>query len=241
MFTKTRVDRHILRTAVAAVVVVAVICSGVLGGQQTPAGPGSTSVKEFPVNLKQEVTAGKTAVGTKVQAKLTVATLVDGTVFPKNTIFSGEVTESTAQSADSPSRIGIRMDSAQWKNGSAPIKVYLTAWFYPMIAARGQDLSYGPPQSPTRTWNGAGTYPDPNSPASQPFPNGDTSGRADAAPEAQVYALSKQRVLMRDVEPERSNDGALAITSRSFNLKLDKMTTYVLATGELPAATSRKN
>jgi hypothetical protein len=235
------VGRCLLSTVVIATVVIAVMGSGVLAAQQIPAVTGSASVKEFPVTLKQEVTAGKTAVGTKVQAKLTVATLVDGTVFPKNTIFSGEVTESKAQSADSPSRIGIRMDSAQWKNGSAPIKVYLTAWFYPMMAARGQDLSYGPPQSPTRTWNGAGTYPDPNSPASQPFPNGDTSGRTDAAPEAQVYALSKQRVLMRDVEPERSNDGALAITSRSFNLKLDKMTTYVLATGELPAATSRKN
>jgi hypothetical protein len=82
-----------------------------------------------------------------------------------------------------------------------------------MIAARGQDLSYGPPQSPTKTWNGAGTNPDPNSPASQPFPSGDTSAAASAAPEAQVYSLSKQRVLMKDVLPERSSDGGLAIAS----------------------------
>ena len=48
--------------------------------------------------MKQDVTAGKTPVGTKVQAKLQVATLVDGTVLPKNTVFSREVTESVAKS-----------------------------------------------------------------------------------------------------------------------------------------------
>jgi hypothetical protein len=223
------------------IVSVIVVCCGSLVSQQGSVASGPASVKEFPVNLKQNITAGGTPVGTRVQAKLTAATFVDGIVFPKNTIFSGQVTESTAQSADRPSRIGICMESAQWKNGSAPVKLYLTAWFYPMIAARGQDLSYGPPQSPTKTWNGAGTYPDPNSPASQPFPSGDTSGAASAAPEAQVYSLSKQRVLMKDVSPERSSDGGIAIASRSFNLRLDKVTAYVLATGELPAALRKAN
>ena len=184
--------------------------------------------------MKQDVTAGKTPVGTKVQARLQVATLVDGTVFPKNTIFSGEVTESVAKSDNSPSRIGIRMDSAQWKDGSAPIRIYLTAWFYPLIAAgRGQDLSYGPPQSATQTWNGAGTYPDPGSPASQPFPGQDMSRSAGDAPEPPVYVLSKRRFLMKDVDSERSSSGAVAISSRRFNIKLDKSTTYVMATDDL--------
>ncbi len=53
--------------------------------------------------MKQDVTAGKTPVGTKVQAKLQVATLVDGTVLPKNTVFSGEVTESVAKSESTSS------------------------------------------------------------------------------------------------------------------------------------------
>jgi hypothetical protein len=73
-------------------------------------------VKEFPVNMKQSVTAGATPVATKVQAKLVVATLVDGTVFPQNTLFSGEVIESVAKSATDPSTVAIRMDSAQWKS-----------------------------------------------------------------------------------------------------------------------------
>ena len=41
----------------------------------------------------QNVTAGKTPVGTECQAKLAVGTLGDGTVFPKNAIFSGKVIE----------------------------------------------------------------------------------------------------------------------------------------------------
>jgi hypothetical protein len=101
------------------------LCFAVLASQQGPATPTlplpssssltPVSVKEFPVNMKQEVTAGKTPAGTRVQAKLQVATLVDGTVFPRNTVFSGEVTESVAKSESNPSRVAIRMDSAQWK------------------------------------------------------------------------------------------------------------------------------
>jgi hypothetical protein len=218
-----------------AVLTVAVCSASLLG--QGPAAPNSTSVKEFPVLLMQKVTAGSTPVGTKVQAKLLVATLVDGSVFPKNTVFSGEVTESVARSATNPSRIAIRMDSAQWKNGSAPIKAYLTAWFYPLKAAMvGQHLSYGPPQPALRTWNGAGTYPDPDSPAAQPFPGADTNSGTESAPDTPAYILSKRRVLMKDIDSERSSDGTVAITSRHFNIKLDKLTTYVLATGELPAS-----
>jgi hypothetical protein len=83
--------------------------------------------------MKQEVTAGKTPAGTRVQAKLQVATLVDGTVFPRNTVLSAEVTESVAKSESNPSRVAIRMDSAQWKDDSAPVRIYLTAWFYPLV------------------------------------------------------------------------------------------------------------
>src|SRR5207245_2131370 len=93
------------------------VCSAGLLSQKEATAPNPTNVKEFPVVMKQEVTAGKTPVGTKVEAKLSVATLVDGTVFPKNTVFSGEVTESVAKSENSASRVAIRMDSAQWKNG----------------------------------------------------------------------------------------------------------------------------
>jgi len=47
--------------------------------------------------MRQSVTAGKTPVGAEVQAKLVVGTLGDGTVFPKNAIFSGKVIESVAR------------------------------------------------------------------------------------------------------------------------------------------------
>jgi hypothetical protein len=232
------VTRTLLFRRLGLTILSVFVCSAGLLSQQAPATPSPTSIKEFPVIMKQDVTAGKTAVGTKIAAKLSVATLVDGTVFPKNTVFSGEVTESVAKSENSASRVALRMDSAQWKDGSAPIKVYLTAWFYPVIAARaGQDLSYGPPQPASKTWNGAGTYPDPNSPASQPFPGQDMSEGARSAPEPTIYTVAKQRVLMKDVESELNSEGAVAITSKRFNIKLDKLTTYVLATGEL---TSRK-
>ncbi len=232
------------------------LCSIVLVGQQGPAAPkapapdsssnnpsslspsppASASSIEFPVIMKQDVTAGKTPVGTKVQAKLQVATLVDGTVFPRNTVFSGEVTESVPKSQNNRSRVAIRMDAAQWKDGSAPIKIYLTAWYYPLVVAgRGQDLSYGPPQPASKTWNGAGTYPVSDSPVSRPFPSQDMNGSGDAAPESPVYTLSKKRVPMKDIESEQRDDGTVTLTSQRLNIKLDKMTTYVLATGELTA------
>jgi hypothetical protein len=59
------------------------------------------------------------------------------------------------------------------------------------------------------------------------------SGGTEAAPQSSVYTVSKQRVMMKDVESERNRNGAVAITSRRFNIKLDKLTTYVLATGDV--------
>jgi hypothetical protein len=56
--------------------------------------------------MRQNVTAGKTPVGTEVQAKLVVGTLGDGTVFPKNAIFSGKVIECVARPR--PNRPGWR-------------------------------------------------------------------------------------------------------------------------------------
>jgi len=51
---------------------------GILVSQQGSMASGPASVKEFPVNLKQNIIAGGTPVGMKVQAKLTVATFVMG-------------------------------------------------------------------------------------------------------------------------------------------------------------------
>jgi hypothetical protein len=164
--------------------------------------PGSSSAAaaalEFPVVMQQNVIAGKTPVGTKVQAKLTVATMVEGTVVPRNAVFSGEVTESVAKTKTDPSRLAVRMDSLQWKGGSAAVKVYLTPWYYPVKSVAGQDLQYGPTQPANKTWNGQGQYPDPNSRVYQPFPGGN-SDQNSSVPTMPTSVTSDRRVPMKNV------------------------------------------
>ena len=53
---------------------------------------------ELPIILRQTVEAGKTAVGTKVEARLVMATMIKGGVLPRGAVISGEVTESVAKS-----------------------------------------------------------------------------------------------------------------------------------------------
>jgi len=204
----------------------------ILAQQKPETAPGP---QEFPVVFQQDITAGKTPAGTKIQAKLAIATLVNGTVVPRNASFSGEVMESVAKTSTQPSRISLRMDSVSWKNGSAPVKVYVTAWYYPSIAESGQNLQYGPEQSLARTWNGAGAYPDPNSPAYKPFPSGD-SDKKDSVPDTPNSVTSKRRAPMKDVETERGSAGTITLVSKRNNLKLDRVTTYVLSSGEIAAA-----
>jgi len=234
MFSKTIVVGHAVLTVVLG--------SAALLSQPTPAPPSSSAGLEFPVIMRQNVAAGTTPAGTKVQAKLEVATLVDGVVVPRDAIFSGEVTESVAKSATGPSRLAIRMDSAQWKKGSAPIvlslasKVYLTAWYYPVAETRAQDLSDesldDTPQS-RKHRNRTPTFPDPNAPASEPFPGRGAGTDPDSSPPSPSSNISKHRSLMKNVEFTRNSDGAVTLTSKSFNIKIDKLTTYVLATGDL--------
>lgn len=205
-----------------------------LFGQQTSVAPTSSQLREFPVIMREKISAGAMPAGTKVEAQLLIATLVNGVVIPKGAILSGVVTESVAKSAAEPSRLALRMDSAQWKNGSAPIKAYLTAWYYPEVAMSNQDLSYQPAdaaKSP-RNWNGAGTYPDQNNPASQPFPGRDQGHDSPASPPS-ASSISKRRVLMKNIESTTTGDGAVILTSNRGTIKLDKITTYVLANGDL--------
>jgi hypothetical protein len=195
--------------------------------------------------MRQNVAAGTTPVGTKVQAKLAVATLVDGVVVPRDAVLSGEVTESVAKSATDPSRLAIRMDSAQWKKGSAPIvlslasKLYLTAWYYPVPEMRAQDLSDESPDDTPQSWkrrNRPPTFPDPNAPASEPFPSRGADTNSGSSLPSPASIISKHRALMKNVESTRNGDGAVILTSKSFNIKIDKLTTYVFATGDLLAS-----
>lgn len=220
------------RTITAPCLVLCVFVS-VLFCQQnrpTPALPGAT---EFPVVLQQNIVAGKSTVGTKVRAKLQVPTLLNGTVFPRNAILTGEVIESTPRTPADPSRLAIRVDSVEWKNGSAALKAYLSAWYYPAIAEAGQNLQYGPPQPPNRTWNGQGAYPT-NSPSYKPFPSSDSDADKNSVPETAATKISNHPALMRDIEPVRSDDGSLVLVCKRTNIKLDKLTTYVFVAGDLP-------
>jgi hypothetical protein len=144
------------------------------------------------------------------------------------------VIESVAKSKADPSRISLRMDSATWKGGSAPMKVYLQPWFYPAVVQSGEDLQYGPPDASNRNWNyGPGEYPNPNSPSYKPFPGAD-SNKEQGVPNAQNSVTSKHRVPMKDVEVQHGPQDAVILISRRSTLKLDRLTTYVFASGDLP-------
>ncbi len=229
---------HVVLTVLLAS---AALLSQTLLGQTTPAAPSSSAGLEFPVIMRQNVAAGTTPVGTKVEAKLAVATLVNGVVVPQDAILSGEVTESMAKSASGPSRLAIRMDSAQWKNGAAPKvlqltkKVYLTAWYYPTAMPSPQELSSGLPDATHNPRLGSGTagvYSGQRNPTSPPFPGSDTGTDTLPAPPAPAANISKHRVLMKNVESTRNGDGAVTLTSKRSNIKLDKTTIYVLAAGD---------
>jgi len=184
----------------------------------TPANSGP--LQEFPVTMRQNVAAGKTPVGTKVEARLTIATLVKGAVIPEGAIFRGEVIESVAKSKAEPSRLAIRVDSVQWKKESRPMKLFLTVWYYPILM--GEDA---------QTREGDNSPPIMQNPNAQGFPNPRTP--PDLFP--QTSRLSETRITMKDVESSRAVDGTITLTSSKSNLKLDKSTTYVLANGDLGA------
>lgn len=205
--------------------------------ERSPATTSNTDLIEFPVIMQQKITAGVTSVGTKVQAKLTISTLVHGTVVPRDAVLSGEITESAAKSADAPSKLGIRMDMAQWKSGSLPIRVYLTEWYYPPKAMMSEDDNpgyRGPMHGSVGITMGGGnnpqTFPGSSTPSgrvpsddSSPFPT--TSDPGPMTPNDP----SPRRSRMPDVESKRAEDGAIVLISKK-GIKLDKNTTYVLTT-----------
>lgn len=208
-----------------------VLCAAA-AAQQTSAPPPPSALREFPVTLQQSVESGKTKIGSKVQAKLVTATLVNGKVIPQNAILSGVVIESMAKSAKEPARLAIRVDSAQWKDGSASMRAYLTPLFYPATAQAGQDLQYGPPEPASKTWNGAGQYPSADSRVYQPFPGSDSDKNHGAIPDTPTSITSSRPVMMKNVGSAPTNDGGIALISAHANLKLDKLTIYVLVSGD---------
>jgi hypothetical protein len=186
---------------------------------------------ELPIILRQTVEAGKTAVGTKVEAQLVMATMMKGGVLPRGAVISGEVIESVAKSSNSPSGLAIRMDSAQWKNGAAKLKMYLTAWYYPPAPMPPPNLSYGPPGE-KRNWGAVDPTVDTTDP---PNPAQKLSTQQDNGMNAGAPAsvISTKRVLMKNVKSASGPDGSVVLVSSRSNIKLNKVTTYVLAVNEL--------
>ena len=208
----------------------------------TPAAP-SVAGLEFPVLLRQKVAAGKTSVGTEVQARLTVATFLNGVVVPEGAIFSGEVIASAKKSGTDPSRLAIRIDSVQWrnKNQSAPTVValtptlYLTAWYYPLASPVTKDSMADP--SNQRLGNNNGMHSAQRNGGLPPLGSADADSDKSKSP-APSSEISNHRVVMKDVESGRGAEGAVTLSSKRFNLKLNKTTTYVLAAGTLGAGPS---
>jgi len=234
------------KTIAAGHAVLAVLLSSAMLGQAPSAPTSSFANPEFPVIMRQNVVAGATAVGSKVEAKLAVATLVNGAVVPQGAILSGEVIESVAKSISGPSRLAIRMDSAQWKDGGAPKvlpftkRVYLTAWYYPLAPPTRGQFSDEPSDAAATAGPRSGappystpSYPVPNSPASQPFLGSNLSRSDDTLSASPAPGISQHRVLMKNVESARSNEGAVILISKRATIKLDKTTTYVLTAGDL--------
>jgi hypothetical protein len=218
------------RTLFVFAVVVA-LCGTVALGQQKSTAPSSSPLREFPVVLQQNVEAGKTPVGTKVQAKLAVATTFHGVVIPRNAVVTGVVFESVRKSATAPSRLGIRMENAKWKDeATCMMKAYLMPLYYPMVNQAMQ----GPPVESSDTDSRSMSGSNQSSPMSQPSFGGSNS---EAAQEAMpnLLTLASRPVSMKNVIIEPVPDNGVALVSEHENIKLHKMTTYVLAGIETPA------
>lgn len=202
-------------------------CSAAVVGQQKSTAPSSLVLREFPVVLQQSVEAGKTPVGTQVRGRLATATLFHGTLIPRNAVFSGVIFESAAKTTKSPARLGIRMQTAQWKHGSTCMKAYLMPLYY----TAAESVEGPPPESPdpsSRTLQGA----DSQSPMNQHFPSDSSEAVQGAIPN--IPTLSSRPVRMKNVALEPAADGGVTLMSEHDNIKLYKMTTYVLAAVEPP-------
>ena len=91
------------------------------------------------MTMRENVVAGKTPVGTKVEAKLTIATLFEGTVIPMDATFSGEVTESREKSDTEPSHLADPHGFGSLENGIETCKALLDRMVSPSPIANGRE------------------------------------------------------------------------------------------------------
>ena len=132
-------SKWIGRRLVAQGAILGFCCAASMGQQKPPtSSPGA--LHEFPLVLQQSIESGKATIGTKVQAKLAVATMFEGTVIPRNAVFSGVVIESTPKSAKEPAKLAIRMETVEWKHGSSSMMAYLLPLYCPTTTQAMQNF-----------------------------------------------------------------------------------------------------
>jgi len=205
-------------------VAIIVCCFAVSVGQQKPPTSSPGALREFPLVLQQSIESGKAMIGTKVQAKLAVATMFEGTVIPRNAVFSGVVIESNAKSAKEPAKLAIRMETAEWKHGSSSMMAYLLPLYYPTTTQNFGDASQA--SGPTASDGGQGSSSE--SPMShQSFPSNESQA---AIPE--ISTTSNRPVQIKNVTVALADEGGAALVSEHSNIKLFKLTTYVFAARE---------
>jgi hypothetical protein len=205
-------------------------CFAASMGQQKPPTPSSSALHEFPLVLQQSIESGKATIGTKVQAKLAVATMFEGTVIPRNAVFSGVVIESTPKSAKEPAKLAIRMETVEWKHGSSSIMAYLLPLYYPATTQSmpnfedASQASGGPASD-----GGQGSSSESNM-SHQSFPANESQA---AIPE--ISSISNRPVQIKNVKVALADEGGAALVSEHSNIKLFKLTTYVFAARETRA------
>ena len=225
MFTS---DAALRITPLAVIVVAAVLIA------QVPSKNAPVPAIEMPVVMRQDVVAGKTPVGTTVEVKLQAATLVHGKVIPQDAILSGEVILSAEKSSAEPSRLAVRIDSAQWKDGSKPVsltlpfKLYLASWYYPVEPPPPQDESPYISSLRSRGRRRGAPASDPNV-SGPPYSRSNPREAKVPEPSASTIAFSR-RMPLKNVEATRGPEGAITLTCARSNLKLNKSTAYMLAT-----------
>jgi hypothetical protein len=219
-------ERIFSRRLVVQVVILACFFAASVGQQKPPAS-SSGVVHEFPLVLQQSIESGKAKIGTKVQAKLAVATMFDGTVIPRNAVFSGVVIESTPKNAKEPAKLAIRMETAEWKHGSSSITAYLLPLYYPATSQSVQNFGDASQESGSTTSNRAqGSSSE--SPMYHPsFPANESQA---AIPE--IPFPSNRPVQIKNVTVAMADEGGAALVSEHSNIKLFKLTTYVFAARE---------
>lgn len=188
---------------------------------------------ELPVVLRQKIVAGVTPAGTLVEAKLQIATLVNGAVIPAGAILSGHVEVSAKNEGNNPSRVKIKFDSARWKKETAPLEVYATGAYYPVLRY-DNDGGATPNARYGAIDKGASGADDPYPPPPGPRPGKIPEGFGADVPEPIATRVSSHWVRAEGTDAFVDDNGSITVISSTHDLKFDKDTTYLL-TNDGPA------